>query len=199
MGLPPRLTERLATRARVVRPEWDVTAAAVLVPLYKDRGQWWLLYTRRTDSVDVHRGQVSFPGGRIDARDKGPVDTALREAEEEVGIPPAQVEILGALDPLLTVTQFEVTPVVGVLHWPCALRLNTSEVACAFGVPLAWLADPAHLHREQRMPPVPGREIRVYSFDPYLGETVWGATARITLDLIGLWRPRSSRPGTDRS
>lgn len=162
--------------------------AAVLVPLYEDRGTWWLLYTRRTDSVDVHRGQVSFPGGRIDARDKGPIETALREAEEEVGIPSAQVEILGALGPLLTVTQFEITPVVGCIPRPTSLRLSTREVACAFGVPLPWLADPAHLHREQRMPPVPGREIRVYSFDPYLGETVWGATARITLDLISLWR-----------
>jgi 8-oxo-dGTP pyrophosphatase MutT (NUDIX family) len=186
--LPSFLTKRLLTRPRTARPEWDVIPAAVLVPLYEDRGAWWLLYTRRTDSVDVHRGQVSFPGGRIDPHDKGPVDTALREADEEVGIPPGQVEILGTLEPLLTVTQFEITPVVGRIPWPCPLRLNTREVACAFGVPLTWLADPAHLHREQRLPPIPGREIMVFSFDPYLGETVWGATARITLDLIFLWR-----------
>jgi 8-oxo-dGTP pyrophosphatase MutT (NUDIX family) len=186
--LPSFLARRLLTRPRTARPEWDVISAAVLVPLYEDRGAWWLLYTRRTDSVDVHRGQVSFPGGRIDARDEGSVGAALREAEEEVGIPPGQVEILGTLEPLLTVTQFEITPVVGRIPWPCPLRLNTREVACAFGVPLAWLADPAHLHREQRLPPIPGREIMVFSFDPYLGETVWGATARITVDLISLWR-----------
>ncbi len=186
--LPAYLARHLRRQPRAARPEWEVIPAAVLVPLYEDRGTWWVLYTRRTHSVDVHRGQVSFPGGRIDARDNGPVETALREAEEEVGIPPAQVEILGAFRPLLTVTQFEITPVVGCIPRPTSLRLSTREVACAFGVPLPWLADPAHLHREQRLPPVPGREIRVYSFDPYLGETVWGATARITLDLISLWR-----------
>jgi 8-oxo-dGTP pyrophosphatase MutT (NUDIX family) len=182
------LAERLVTHPRSVRPEWDVITSAVLVPLFEDHGTWSLLYTRRTDSVDVHRGQVSFPGGRIDRHDAGPVEAALREAEEEVGIPPGQVKILGTLGPLLTATQFEITPVVGRIPWPCSLRINTGEVACAFGVPLAWLADPAHLHREQRMPPIPGREIMVFSFDPYLGETIWGATARITLDVVSLWR-----------
>jgi 8-oxo-dGTP pyrophosphatase MutT (NUDIX family) len=186
--LPAFLASHLKTRRRTARTEWDAIRAAVLVPLYQDRGTWWLLYTRRTDSVDVHRGQVSFPGGRIDARDRSPVETALREAEEEIGLPPAQVEVLGTLEPLLTVTQFEITPVVARIARPIVLELSTYEVACVFGVPLPWLADPAHLHREQRMPPIPGREITVYRFDPYLGETVWGATARITLDLLALWR-----------
>jgi 8-oxo-dGTP pyrophosphatase MutT (NUDIX family) len=182
------LTARLDAQPRPVRPEWDVIPAAVLVPIYEEHGRWSVLYTRRTETVDVHRGQVSFPGGRIDPLDHGPLEAALREADEEVGIPPEQVEILGTLGALLTVTQFEVTPVIGRIAWPCPLRLNTHEVACAFGVPLDWLADPAHVHRQQRMPPIPGREISVYSFDPYLGETIWGATARITLDLVALWR-----------
>lgn len=187
-GLPARLARRLARRAAPARPEWDVIPAAVLVPMYHDGAEWHVLYTRRTDTVDVHRGQVSFPGGRIDPQDAGPVQAALREAHEEVGIRPQAVTVLGTLGPLLTVTQFEVTPVIGHLAWPCALRLNTREVACAFGVPLRWLADPSHLHRTLRQPPIPGREIQVYSFDPYLGETIWGATARITLDLIAVWR-----------
>jgi len=181
------LTTRLDGQPRPVRPEWDVIPAAVLVPIYEDHGTWSVLYTRRTETVDVHRGQVSFPGGRIDPDDRGPVEAALREANEEVGILPHQVEILGTLGPLLTVTQFEVTPVIGRIAWPCPLRLNTHEVACAFGVPLDWLAEPAHVHRQPRLPPIPGREIMVYSFDPYLGETIWGATARITLDLVALW------------
>jgi hypothetical protein len=96
--------------------------------------------------------------------------------------------VRGTLEPLLTVTQFEITPVVARIARPIVLKLSTYEVACVFGVPLPWLADPAHLHREQRMPPIPGREITVYRFDPYLGESVWGATARITLDLLALWR-----------
>ena len=182
------LAARLNAQARPVRPEWDVIPAAVLVPIYEEHGRWSVLYTRRTETVDVHRGQVSFPGGRIDPLDHGPLEAALREAEEEVGIPSEQVEIIGTLGALLTVTQFEVTPVIGRIAWPCPLRLNTHEVACAFGVPLDWLADSAHVHRQQRMPPIPGREIAVYCFDPYLGETIWGATARITLDLVALWR-----------
>ncbi len=182
------LSARLNAQPRPVRPEWDVIPAAVLVPIYEDHGTWSVLYTRRTDTVDVHRGQVSFPGGRIDPDDRGPLEAALREAEEEVGIPPHQVRVLGTLGPLLTVTQFEVTPVIGHIAWPCPLRLNTHEVACAFGVPLDWLADPAHVHRQPRLPPIPGRAIMVYSFDRYLGETIWGATARITLDLVAMWR-----------
>jgi 8-oxo-dGTP pyrophosphatase MutT (NUDIX family) len=182
------LAARLGTHPRPVRPEWDVVPAAVLVPIFEDRGTWSVLYTTRTETIDVHRGQVSFPGGRIDPGDRGPLEAALREAGEEVGIPPDQVEILGTLGPLLTVTQFEVTPVIGRIAWPCPLRLNTHEVACAFVVPLDWLADPAHVHRQPRLPPIPGREIMVYSFDPFLGETIWGATARITLDLVELWR-----------
>lgn len=187
-----RLQARLARRLRrpepPARPEWDVIPAAVLVPMYLERGQWHVLYTRRTDTVDVHRGQVSFPGGRIEAGDAGPQQAALREAEEEIGLPPEAVSILGTLGRLLTVTQFEVTPVIGRIAWPCELRLNTREVACAFGVPLNWLADPAHVHHAPRLPPIPGRAVLVYSFDPYLGETIWGATARITLDLVALWR-----------
>jgi len=183
-----RLAQRLAGQDRGVRPEWDVIPAAVLVPLYIDGGEWHVLYTRRTDTVDVHRGQVSFPGGRIDPDDSGPLHAALREADEEVGIRPQDVEVLGMLAPLLTVTQFEVTPVIGRVPWPYPLRLNTHEVACAFGVPLRWLSDPAHIQRALRQPPIPGREILVYTFEPFLGETIWGATARITLDLVAVWR-----------
>lgn len=161
--------------------------AAVLVPLYIDRGVWHVLYTRRTDTVDVHRGQVSFPGGRIDPHDAGPLQAALREADEEVGIRPEDVTVLGTLGPLLTVTQFEVLPVIGRIPWPYSLRLNTNEVACAFGVPVDWLSDPAHVRRASRPLPIPGRQVLVYTFEPFLGETIWGATARITLDLVALW------------
>lgn len=191
-SLQARLARRLKRPEPPVRPEWDVIPAAVLVPMYLDRGEWHVLYTRRTDTVDVHRGQVSFPGGRIEPGDAGPQQAALREAQEEVGLSPESVTVLGTLGRLLTITQFEVTPVIGRIAWPIELRLNTREVACAFGVPLDWLSDPAHVHRATRQPPLPGREVLVYAFDPYLGETIWGATARITLDLVAVWR--SLRP-----
>ena len=93
--------------------EWDATPAAVLIPLYQEHGDWNLLFTRRTDSVDVHAGQISFPGGQIEDADVSIVATALREAQEEIGLNPEDVETLGQLNPLYTVTQFLVTPVVG--------------------------------------------------------------------------------------
>ncbi len=133
-----------------------------------------------------HRGQVSFPGGRIDAADAGPEEAALREAEEEVGIHPNDVEILGRLDPLYTVTQFLINPVVGVVPWPYPIRLNSEEVDVAFGIPIDWLANPANLEARRRNPLVAGKSVLVYYFRPYEGHVVWGATARITLSLLDL-------------
>ncbi len=183
--LPERLTLLLRSRLPEVRAEWQAQPAAVLVPLYRDHGAWHVLFTLRTDLVDVHRGQVSFPGGRIEPEDRGPEQAALREAEEEIGIRPDDVRVLGALDPLLTVTRFRVEPVVGIIPWPYPLRLNSHEVAATFGVPLEWLADPANLevHHQEALegPPVP-----VYFFRPFEGHRIWGATARITLNLLHL-------------
>lgn len=164
--------------------EWEAIPAAVLVPLYQDADRWHVLFTRRTESVDSHRGQVSFPGGRIEADDAGPEGAALREAQEEIGLSPDAVEVLGTLDSLLTVTQFLVTPVVGVVPWPYTFELNGEEVATVFGVDLEWLADPANVEVRQRQPLAPGPAVPVYYFRPYMGEVIWGATARITLDLL---------------
>jgi 8-oxo-dGTP pyrophosphatase MutT (NUDIX family) len=164
--------------------EWDATPAAVLIPLYQEDGDWKLLYTRRTDSVDVHAGQVSFPGGQIEDADVSIVAAALREAQEEIGLNPEDVETLGQLNPLFTVTQFLITPVVGVIPWPYPLRTSPTEVARTFGVPIRWLADPGNLEVKEREPLVPGRSIRVYYFKEYEGETIWGVTARITMNLL---------------
>ena len=164
--------------------EWDATPAAVLIPMYQEDGDWKLLFTRRTNSVDVHAGQVSFPGGQIEDADVSIVATALREAQEEIGLNPEDVETLGQLNPLFTVTQFLVTPVVGVIPWPYPLRTSPTEVARTFGVPIRWLADPSNLEVKEREPLVPGRSIRVYYFKEYEGETIWGVTARITVNLL---------------
>lgn len=164
--------------------EWEAHPAAVLVPLYREGGQWHVLYTRRTESVEAHPGQVSFPGGRVEAEDAGPPQTALREAEEEVGLRPADVRVLGVLDSLLTVTQYLVSPVVAAMPWPYALALNEREVSSVFGVPLSWLMDPANLEARPRLPSSPGRHPTVYYFQPYQGEVIWGVTARITVQLL---------------
>jgi len=183
-SFPDELSSALAGRKVAIRVGWDARPAAVLIPLYLDAGKWHALYTRRTNDVEAHRGQVSFPGGMVEASDADPRATALRETEEEIGLQGADVRILGQLDPLLTVTQFQIIPFVGVMPWPYTLNLNSSEVAKAFGVPLNWLAMRSNLEIKKRKPFIPGPEIDVYYFQPYQDEIIWGATARLTLQLL---------------
>lgn len=183
--LPLRLSQRLEELPPGTDTEWESTPAAVLVPFYRANDEWHLLLTKRTEDVNSHRGQVSFPGGAIEPRDQSPTDTALREAHEEIGLPPDRVEILGQLDSLLTVTQYHVTPIVATIPWPFDITLNPNEVAAAFGVPLAWLMDPENLERRERETPLPGgRPIGVYYFEPYEGHVIWGVTAYIIVDLL---------------
>ena len=182
--LRDQLERSLSKLEPKVETEWDATPAAVLIPLYQEHGDWKLLFTRRTDSVDVHAGQVSFPGGQIEDSDVSIVATALREAQEEIGLNPEDVETLGQLNPLFTVTQFLITPVVGVIPWPYPLQTNPAEVARTFGVPIRWLADPSNLEVKDREPMVPGRSLQIYYFKEFEGETIWGVTAWITVNLL---------------
>ncbi len=185
-SLPDRLQRALAARQPHVVTEWQARPAAVLVPLFWEAGEWHLLFTQRTEAVDTHRGQVSFPGGAIENTDGTPLAAALREAEEEIGLPSNLTRVLGQLDPLLTVTQFLVTPIVARIEWPFPIVLNRQEVAETFGVPLAFLSDSKNLQLESREPLIPGRPVQVYSFLPYHDHVIWGVTARITIDLLSL-------------
>ncbi len=187
---PRRLSGLLSHLTGGVETEWEASPAAVLVPLFLNDNEWNLLYTRRTDSVDVHQGQVAFPGGRIEPDDRSAAGAALRESEEEIGLRAADVQVLGQLNPLITVTQFVVTPVIGVIPWPYPLRPNQEEVAKCFGVPIRWLAEPANLEVHTRQPLVPGLGVQVYYFKPYEGELIWGVTARITKSLLDLLADR---------
>ncbi len=159
--------------------------AAVLLPFFRKNGSWHLLFIRRSEhDEDQHGGQVAFPGGRADAKDTGPEDTALREAQEEIGLQPGEVEILGRSTPLRTITNYLVTPVVGVVSWPHKLTLNPGEVSRAFSMPLAWLADPANRRSEVRRHPDYQEPFQVTYFTQYDGELLWGASARIMLNLL---------------
>ncbi len=157
-------------------------AAAVLVPLHAQEGQPHLVFTRRTDSVEHHKGQISFPGGEADREDRDLQATALREAQEELGIDPAHVRILGALDDVYTfVSGFVVTPFVGLIPHPYPFRASAAEIAEVLMVPLATFRDPAKMHVEERNRD--GWRVQVY-FYHHGAHEIWGATARIMKDFI---------------
>ena len=175
---------RLAARERRVVPPGPLIRAAVLVPLV-DRGGPHLVFAKRTETVGTHKGQISFPGGTLDPADASLLDAALRECEEEVGLPRAAVEPLGALDDTETVaTQFVITPWVGVVLEPIAWRPDGEEIEKVIEVPLAALVDPANVRVEHWERQGVLREIHFFDWG---GETIWGATARILrhyLDLV---------------
>ena len=165
------------------------SAASVLVPLVLRPQGLNVLLTRRTDHLHDHAGQVSFPGGRAEPDDADAVSTALREAEEEIGLQRSQVEVLGTMPIYTTVTRFEVTPVVALVHPPMALQLDPFEVATAFEVPLDYLMNPAH-HRWHRFEHPEGD--RQFLSMPWTGldqggrsDTffIWGATASMLRNL----------------
>lgn len=159
--------------------------AAVLLPFLRHQGLWHLLFIRRTvNENDYHAGQVAFPGGRSEQDDPNPEATALREAEEEIGLHPEDVRILGRLNENLTISNYLVTPVVGVIPWPYPLQPAPDEVSRVFTITLAWLADPANHEVRYRPLPPPNPAIPVIYFKPYEGEVLWGASARITLRLL---------------
>lgn len=154
--------------------------AAVLVPVVPRPEGVTVLLTERAAHLRDHSGQVAFPGGKIDRADPSPLAAALREAEEEIGLPRARVRPLGYLDPYLSGTGFLVTPVVGLVGLPVALALNPDEVADAFEVPLALLLDPARY--ELRSREWKGRQRSFYAV-PYGARTIWGVTAGILRNL----------------
>jgi 8-oxo-dGTP pyrophosphatase MutT (NUDIX family) len=183
------LRQALSARPRTVirdAPVFTVppTSAAVLVPLFERAGEHYLVLTRRTESVREHKGQISFPGGARDPRDVTLLETALRETEEELGIDPAMVKILGVLDDYLTVTNYQITPFVGAIPPDCTYHPHADEVAEVLEVPLRFLADPARHRRE--LWEWEGSPREVYHLDA--GSCViWGATARIVLQLLATW------------
>jgi len=157
-----------------------LTAAAVLVPLVlRDTGMTVLL-TQRTAHLRDHAGQVSFPGGRCEEQDASPVETALREAREEVGLDQAQIEVLGVLPEYCTGTGFAIIPVVALVHPPLNLKLDDFEVAEAFETPLDFLLDPANHQRHSVE--YQGSQREYYAM-PWEGYYIWGATAGMLVSL----------------
>lgn len=178
--LRQRFVEAPAPTVRTEPPgSQDLIPAAVLVPIVL-RPVLTVLLTQRTAHLRDHAGQVSFPGGRCEAEDDGPVATALREAQEEIGLQPGQVEVVGMLDEYRTGTGFAVTPVVGLVKPPLDLKLDDFEVADVFEPPLEFLlqVDNFQRHRMEYR-----GAMREYWAIPWQDRFIWGATAGMLVNL----------------
>jgi 8-oxo-dGTP pyrophosphatase MutT (NUDIX family) len=158
----------------------ELTPAAVLIPLIMYQNELKILLTQRTAHLHDHPGQISFPGGRSDPEDTSAIDTALREAEEEIGLPSDRVEVLGSLPQYLTITGYQVTPVVSLVDAGHSYQPDEFEVADIFEVPMAYLMNPHH--HEQRMWQSPQGYRRFYAM-PYENKFIWGATAGMLRNL----------------
>jgi 8-oxo-dGTP pyrophosphatase MutT (NUDIX family) len=184
--LGERLRSILRQRAPTIcLPVASRRQAAVLLPLFKNATDYHLVFTKRTDTLTHHKGQVSFPGGSFEPADGDLLTTALRESYEELGIQPDHVSVLGRLDDLETFsTNFTISPFVGLIPYPYPFRPNPVEVAIVFDVPLSVLADPA-MGRSYVRAREDGATIEDYEF--YInGQVIWGATARIVRHFLAV-------------
>ncbi|MCW5827807.1 MAG: CoA pyrophosphatase [Deltaproteobacteria bacterium] len=173
---------RLESRAPQTLDDPILIPASVLIPVFDLDGRTRILFTRRARGLAKHAGEVSFPGGRQDPGDRGPVEAALRETREELGIDSGKVVVLGALDPISTVTNYRVQPFVGEIPWPVEFQMSEGEVGSVFDIAVEELLDPGiyTLHREHvwKGRPYPVHQFRV------AGENIWGATGKILAQFL---------------
>ncbi len=165
--------------------------AAILVPILKVERHWNLLFIRRSISNDPHSGQVAFPGGRMESSDSSPEEASLREAQEEIGLDPREVEIVGRLPALLTVTNYNIYPVVGIIPYPYPFQPSPDEVQKIFTIPITWLAEPVNYRVEERHLPPPIGKVPTIYYQPYQDEILWGASAQIVHAFITLLKSSS--------
>lgn len=178
----------LSSRQRRVISHPPFSHAGVLVPLFKKGGECHLLFTKRSDQVKYHKGEISFPGGVVDEDDRELIHTALREAREEIGLKEEDVQVIGVLDDIVTFTEFIVTPIVGLFPYPYPFQVSEVEISELIEVPLSFLLHKDNFaeHEITRM----GQRDIVYAYQ-YGGHTIWGATAKILkqfLDIISTRR-----------
>ena len=179
-----QIRNTLSSRQRRVIEHPPFSHAAVLVPLFKKEENCHLLFTKRSEEVKYHKGEVSFPGGVVDEKDLELINTALREAHEEIGLKENDVQIIGVLDDIVTITEFIVTPIVGLFPYPYPFKVSEVEIAELIEVPLGSLLDEDSFSEREIFRG--GQKEIVYAYQ-YGKHIIWGATARILkqfLDLI---------------
>ena len=160
------------------------STAAVMILFVNIDGSWNIVYTRRTNGLKTHRGEVSFPGGSYELQDKSLAQTAFRETMEEIGISASCIELLGGLNPYETIHGLFVYPFVGILKCEMNFVMNPEEVARIFTIPIDWLSDRNNYFEKEYT--INGQQLRhVLHYQDYDGEHLWGFTARITRDILG--------------
>ena len=181
-----RLREALAGYApQPVEPDPALWPAAVLVLIYEHEGRPHIVFQKRTDKVDTHKGQISFPGGGSDPGDLDLTFTALRETHEEIGVHPDHVHVLGELDQIKTISNFIVTPYVGWLaSYPYEWAFSHDEVSYLLEVPIDHLLDEANYVPDRRL--INGREVVMPSWR-FEEDLIWGATARMLQNFLDIW------------
>jgi 8-oxo-dGTP pyrophosphatase MutT (NUDIX family) len=187
---------RIAAYVHAHLPVEERPRAAVLIPVYQAGDEIHIVLTKRTDRVEHHKGEISFPGGAHDPTDADLVATALRESHEEIGLHPKHVEVIGRVDDFITVSQFHVTPYVGLidpLSAPYRWLPQEREVAEILEVPLPHLLDPSNLVRERRVLS-DGRTAEMDSFK-WREHLVWGATARMLKNFLDVAFPSTAATG----
>jgi 8-oxo-dGTP pyrophosphatase MutT (NUDIX family) len=182
-----RIARALTSRTSRTITDKGLAPSAVLLLLFEKEGECHILFTKRSEKVAHHKGEISFPGGTVDPDDTDLLHTALREGAEEIGLDSRHVNILGRLDDILTVTSgFIVTPYVGIIPHPYPFEVNADEIAELIFLPLRALREESQVETSQVT--WEGRKIALYDFH-VKGYVIWGATARILKQLLDLTYP----------
>jgi len=179
-----RLKEALAHRAKRHLPDDGRRRSAVLIPIYSRSGQYYIVFTKRTEKMRDHKGQISFPGGVYEESDVSLLNTALREAAEEIGLKLEDVEMLGELDDEAPrTTNYVISPFVAMIPWPYRFRVDAEEVDEIIEAPVNILLDKSCLREETEV--IDGQTVPLL-FYHCLGVVIWGATARILSQLLDI-------------
>lgn len=180
-----RLKQALSQRRKSSIVDASRVLSAVLIPIYYKQGRYYILFTKRTEKVQDHKGQISFPGGAYEEKDRTLVNTALRECAEEIGLATEAVELLGELDDFSTMNSgYIISPFVAIIPWPYPFKVDPIEVEEIIEAPISVLLDKDCVRQETEI--ADGQAVNTY-FYHYQGKVIWGATARILNQFLDIF------------
>lgn len=181
-----KLKAKLSQERRKIPANIDPRVpAAVLIPFVCVEGEWNLLFTKRTNGVAKHQGEISFPGGAAEKTDSDLIETALRETCEEIGVERSKIKVLGSIDPVPTVSNYCVLPVIGIIEWPVDLEINRNEVEKTILIPVAWLNQDGNWYQREFFFDN-GKSKSVIHYRDIGSDHLWGLTAMLAQKAIDL-------------